>query len=274
MTKLKDVPPPSFRRRQAANIPVEQQIEWVKQEWRKNPRISINGTNGMSDRMLTVFGRAIRTDELARIKVDINREMNEAMQQVKDGSNGHGPMNPVIKAADVPRVVKALEPQAPPAPSSPAPAPKSVSGKPGSTKSHADHVIRREFCRRYYEQHPTATSAEVRDACVREYGIGIDNIALGDCRRDAGIMRGLQVGSEAHQRWRERNAPAERRELARPVVTLKAAPVQSPADAIRAAVELLMESVPGLQSLSVTIADGRPKFRYSVQTVSEGEESL
>jgi len=256
MTKLQTNEPKEIIRKRAANVTLEEQVEWVKDLWRANPRLSINGTGGVSDRCLEQFGRAFRTEQLAKIKIEIQRELDEAMRQ---NSNGHHLPNPVLKQADVQRVLQATA------------APPARQNKPGSSRSLADTAVRRAFCRRYMQDNPHAIYTEVCAACKAEYGVGVDNVLLGEVRRELGLTHRLTKDSVAQRRFEAKQRQDE------PPPKRSAPPVRQmsrPEEAVRTAVELLVAEVPGLQSLTLEIKDGRPVVRYEVQTVARGDFSL
>lgn len=243
-----------------ADVSHQDICKWVKERWIADPRISVNGHGGMSDRVFEVFGRRLTPQQLGELKIESGRERNTMVNgATTNGTNGQqqrtGFNNPVIKPADIPKVVAAVAPPEPP-----------KIQKPGATKSMADATIRRSYALNYLKAHPNATNEEIGAAVLKEYGMGVGYGTIGDLRRELDVGIRKRRAGEMYPQTKAAPLP--------PAQNFVAPNTNGVADNIRAAIQMLRESVPNLQTLSLTIVNGEPTVKYTLAVVTEETVTL
>lgn len=250
----------------------EERMAFVRAKWIESPDLPINGRNGIIQLMSERFGKVARYEQLA----DFRRKMSECgdftplpirIEEVRSRQPDPKFSNPVIVDHELamPQHDAALVPVAKVAKRNPK--------ADGSGSSRADAAIRAEWARGYLEVNPKAPNSEIYAEMNPRFGKTTNGSTL------AAIRRGMRRAATYKQ--------------PRPVVTLKptlkpaaepqpAPPkepmnqrkrqqTQSPAEAIKAAVEMLLEDLPNLRRVEVLIVDGKPRVKWEVATVEMGE---
>jgi hypothetical protein len=157
-----------------------------------------------------------------------------------------------------------------------------------SPRDPADAKVREDYARSIAR--PGMTFAELRDTVAERFGWGVSHatgaIILAEVHREAGTARPHGGGlaampperrraiSEkgARARWAHREEPAP---PARPSRVPSAARSDDPDAQIKAAVDLLLESVPALVALHVTREPGqRPDVEFELRLVQSGRFKL
>ena len=280
-----------------------ERLEFCKQSWIKDPHIPINGNNGMNQRLLEKYGTAARAEQLMTLRSEIRAEEKAKKEAAaKKLRESKKPFNPVMHANNLRKKeaeqAKQLKipapPHAPPVPKPPSfPEPlltqesppvelmPDVTSKdtpiPGSTKSSRDVQMRYDYARLYFQMHPEARNDEVTNAVKAKFGgMGINGTSL------ANIKERLGVG-QRHPRRRARNyrKPHKVKEETKAMPKTQEISAERPKlpvlpeEAIRAAVQMLLDEVPNLRSLELTIdEDGRPSVEWEVATVRTGTIEL
>lgn len=263
-------------RRETGYVSTPEKIVWVKKQFEEDPKMSINGSGGISDRMMTVFGHAFRGDMLKGLKADalneLRRKKEKEMQEQKQ-KNGSPPpalFNPVLKPADLNQL-----------------------NSPGGTRSMDDMKIRYQYVYEFMRRNPRARNREIDQSMRDKFGISVDRYFFTECRRRLGLSHRytkqmLDPNSATTRKLRNAKAIADWALLgairppddadAAPAPTAARAPTadrapaiemtevrakprkQTPADVIKTAVQLLLSEVPELQSLSLVIErqNGKP----------------
>lgn len=253
-------------RRETGYVSTPEKIVWVKKQFEEDPKMSINGSGGISDRMMTVFGHAFRGDMLKGLKADalneLRRKKEKEMQEQKQ-KNGSPPpalFNPVLKPADLNQL-----------------------NSPGGTRSMDDMKIRYQYVYEFMRRNPRARNNEIDEAMRGKFGISVDRYFFTECRRRLGLSirrtkQMLDPNSSTSRKLRNAKAIADWALLGAvkplpddaPAPTAAPAPApaapaiqmtevrakpkkQAPADVIKTAIQLLLSEVPELQSLSLVI---------------------
>ena len=170
---------------------------------------------------------------------------------------------------------------------------------PGTTMTRADSRIRYDWCKEFLLLNPDARNSDVNKACKAVFGMGANGSAIGDMRRMLGIGIVKQRVDERHRSVRSPigrvavpaavipDPPAVEATVI-PVPPPAVAPVMEhpgdapaarqssdPASVIKAAISMLLEEVPNLRLLTVTINDdGIPDVAFRVQTIVSGKVIL
>lgn len=140
--------------------------------------------------------------------------------------------------------------------------------KPGTGRGRKDSAIRKDFARMIAAEKPDMIAVDLVAAVKAEYGYGIDTEAACEILRRA---RGLK--KYEHQKANAAPPVAAPRTPAPPVA--KPSQASTAADAIRAALTLLLDEVPSLKTLNLSIDDkGKPHVEWTVYEVSAGKIEL
>jgi hypothetical protein len=328
----------------------KERLDYCRQEWERDPTIPINGRGGMSRRLLEIFGKTARDEQLIVIR-------NEIVAKHKERKKERQRMNPVLtneqrlaltkpptekriveNVENVERARDAAEEKKQPA----APVPLKVVSDdaerkefekkvaaalpeepkkarsiplvpaPGAGRTIEDAAVRYEFARDFIRRHPDAINAKVQSMLVDQFGKGISTNALGTIRRELGVGR-IRRRRNERARTTKRSRPVAQMPVPTPEPApapppqveptkeplVEAVPVkeeksavsvkteestkgpnapkqggsQEPAEAIRAAVQMLLEEVPSLRRLELNVSDdGKPSVKWAVRT--EGELEL
>lgn len=266
-----------------------ERLEYCRKLWIEDPHIPLNGSKGMNQQLLEKYGIAARAEQLMTLRSEIRTEQKAKAEAEKAAkiAKAKRPFNPVMHKtkSTVHKVVNHPKPPAVPNPPS-FPEPLLVSPPvelmpdvtssdtpiPGSTKSSRDVQMRYDYARLYFQMHPEARNDEVIAAVKAKFGgMGINGTSL------ANIKERLGVG-QRHPRRRARNYrkpyKAKDETMANTQPAERSKGVQ-PEEAIRAAVQMLLDEVPNLRSLELTIdEEGRPSVEWEVATVRTGTIEL
>jgi len=246
----------------------KERLEFAESRFRESINISINGPCGLNRELTEKFGVAIRNDVLNAMR----EEVREAMAKEKAGSErrteeARAMGRPVLSRSDVDRIARAAIPKVTRRP---------VVLAPGAGRSTDDAKIRYDFARSYLQRHPNAMNKEVLPAVQREFGIGINGSTVGTIRRELGVGR-------IKRRHNERRRPSPPAPKPKPAIVEHFDPhpfapetPATPIDTIRIAVQMLVDEVPNLRSLTLTIVDGKPSVTYgfAVNRIETGEIEL
>jgi len=232
-------------RRKASAV---ERMEFAQRLFGADPDLGINGKGGAMERMKMEFGLYPRAEQLLPLRAEARSrraQMNPVLS--KEQVEKMKPPLLVVKESAARTEPEPTEPEMPPA--------------PGTTRSHHDAQIRYDFAREYLRKNPKAINEEIIEVVRTQFGMGIDASAVGSLRRELGVGIRKKRRTEASKA----EVPA-RRELT----------TRSDAGAaVKAALSLLLEEVPGLRSLSLTVDDdGRPSVSFEVATVAKGKVML
>jgi hypothetical protein len=275
-------------------------LAWVEEQWLADPTIPLNGRHGMQQRLLEVFGVAARDEQLLAIRqatrdqLRAEGKLDGKGRVVKPEPQDKKPLTQKLQLPALPEPKPVPKPEPEPEPEKkmhhdkplrivaadkpPQPGTKRVpvvSG-PGTTKSTEDTRIRASWAADYLRRNPNARNADVIAATKAHFGMGLCSRAIGDIRRQLGVGIIKRRVGESHRHIRD---PLGVVEVPTESVTPKETSMprakrqtQSPQDVIKAALVMLLEEVPGLRSLTVTIDDdGKPHVDYKVETVVSGK---
>jgi hypothetical protein len=247
----------------------EERVAWVRKQFVKDPSISVMGVGGMHWRMKEIFGKSMSTDELHKIRREALLERKE-MEDKKFN-------NPVLKKEDIDRlkdktaviIKKNMSPVLSVVPPSQQPVPAStpVTGSKDEPKtagvgmSQAAVNIRFEYARSIVDRNPSITINAVNEEVKKKFGMGTCPRRLrtyvagvrGKHRSDMGIKR-VQTPRAASPEPTQ-TAPAaptpQTPKLDISNITIKKS--ASTEEVIVAAVQMLLEDVPGLKCLNLKI---------------------
>lgn len=270
-----------------------ERLEYCRKLWIEDPHIPLNGSKGMNQRLLEKYGIAARAEQLMTLRSEIRTEQKAKAEAAKI-EKAKRPFNPVMPKKRTEKVnivaIEAVPPkpiQVPKLPSFPEPLLVSPTVElmpdmtskdtpiPGSTKSSRDVQMRYDYARLYFQMHPEARNDEVTAAVKAKFGgTGINGTSL------ANIKERLGVG-QRHPRRRARNYRKPHKAKETTVADTQEMRIERqksvvlPEEAIRAAVQMLLDEVPNLRSLELTIDDeGRPSVEWEVATVRTGKIEL
>lgn len=253
-------------------LSVGDRLQWAREQWRKNPDLSVNGPRGMYARMMEVFGVAAKTEQLAQVRAEVRREVSTQEELIPMSK----PPVKISKPVLTPEQAKVFVPSStvpasdsPTAPEPVAPGPAApVDLEPGQGSSRLDIQVRR----RYAEQVATKdmSAAQVAARVKERYGVGLDTVFI--CELLA-RLRGRERRSDWSGR-RSSSIPLTPREEApeRPARPERPSAAQRGEEAeIEAAVAMLLEACPGLVELHVLRGeDGQPEVNFRIETVRAG----
>lgn len=144
-----------------------------------------------------------------------------------------------------------------------------------------ENVLAREmYAREYIRQHPDATNAQIREAQVAQFGMASAAKRMTEIKEDelAQVAKELKrqerkeardADPYAHQRAQERKAARQQ-----PAPEPKT-PAQLVAEAVAAASELLIDSIPNLSSFTLLRdAAGKTTVSYKTRKVVEDEGTI
>jgi hypothetical protein len=283
-----------------------ERLEYCRKLWIEDPHIPLNGSKGMNQRLLEKYGIAARAEQLMTLRSEIRTEQKDKAEAAKAAkiAKAKRPFNPVMpknktKAADsitsrTASTVHKVVPPIPPVPKPPnfpepllVPAVKAVElipdvtsrdkPIPGSTKSSRDVQMRYDYARLYFQMHPEARNDEVITAVKTKFGgMGINGSSLADIKERLGVGQRHPRRRARHHNDKPSKVTKEKTMETTQEVRIerpKVAPL--PEEAIRAAVQMLLDEVPNLRSLELTIDDeGRPSVEWEVATVRTGKIEL
>lgn len=253
----------------------QERIDYAKARWQEDPTITINGKNGMNQRLMEVFGICARAEQLMAVRSEVLASKAKAKEvgtpvltaQQREQFDAPKP-KPILSLVNGSKENGMSEDKKPiTIPVVPA---------PGTGRTINDAKIRYDFARGFQQRHPDATMRQIVEEVRRQFGIGIDNIAIGTIRRELGI-------GFIRRRRGEMNRPhppapkAKPEPIAQVEVKPPHRPVHGPPEeVIKAAVQMLLEEVPGLQRLELVVEDGKPKvsFDVAINRVESGKVEL
>ena len=276
------------------DTPVEERIRWAKERWREDPNISLNGRAGMHQRMKFVFGVSAHNDQLAQARAEVMAEkpLNPVLKPEQVAALKRQPVV-VPKPLQQPAQVKsaettdwnptsALKPVIITGNEVPPPLVTEIHGGGGSHTAAEDkharlgtgngqaHSAERiRFARNFIVNCRTVPRvAEVRDAVKREFGVGLNGTHIAEIIRE--------------QTGRTKRRIRTAMEMAASPVEVKPEPPFNPPPAtrpgppnpdeqaaadIRAAIEMLVEQVPRLRTLTLKVVNGKPQAEFELEVV-------
>lgn len=262
------------RKAQRTTLKGAERLAWAKARWLEDPDISVMGSpDGMYQRMMERFGVAAPKEQLAAVKLEAERQVAREEARARR-ERPKKPFNP-------PRLVVATpepepEPEAPSDP--PRTVPASQAPRPGTTKSFEDSEIRFRYAKALIDEDPRRSLRSVTKLVRDEYGIGVDTGKLGDY---AAKVRGRRRSDHGYSSPARATAAEERRGVtSAPAARAPATPAPrprtgAPEDAIRAAVQLMLEEVPELQRFTLERDEnGDPVVDYELARVTRGSVKL
>jgi hypothetical protein len=259
----------------------QERIDYAKARWEEDPNITINGKNGMNQRLMEVFGLCARAEQLMAVRSEVLAARAKAREvgtpvltpQQREEFDAPRPTLCVVNGSKEDEMSDEKPTRTTP-----------VVPAPGTTRSINDAKIRYDFARSYQQRNPGAPMRQIIDAVKDEFGIGIDNTAVGTIRRELGI------GNIKRRRQESRRPhPPAPKPKPEPIARVEATPYPTdpgkvsvirysgpPEEVIKAAVQMLLEEVPGLQRLTLVVKDGKPKvtFEVAINRVESGEVEL
>ncbi|MDX1421507.1 MAG: hypothetical protein R3322_00115 [Kiloniellales bacterium] len=160
-------------------------IEWVREQWRNDPHITINGKDGMNQRLLEVFGVAMRAESLMDIRSEVRAEAAKAQKEKEKFSNSMSEKVQAIRESwsekKAPPPLKLVEE------TSEEKGAGVVAKKKNSSRSRSDTRIRREWARRLIQGNPSFSNLEVMEAVRNKFGIGMSEHTVTS-------IRGIDLG--------------------------------------------------------------------------------
>lgn len=255
----------------------KERLDWARERWGEDPGISVQGRNGMVERMKEIFGVVPRSEELHRIRREVLAERSE---------DAKGLPPPV----DLCRECK-CEPCSC--------GTGAVYPEPGSTRSIEDRAIRIRYARHVIDT-TNLVIPQVQKAVREKFGLGLDHYSI----------------NEYYLAARGKKAPARRKRLtpdpkpgvfAKPRVALRSVGSHQPslplerspspldnkskqsasdeaakkivaqissggtADTISVALRMLLDDIPGLVELTYRRGEG---VEYKVEQVTTGKVTL
>ena len=257
--------------------------KWVVDQWVKDSTIGINGRDGMVGRLLEVFGKTLRTEDLVRLRDDAHKQRDDKTKETTDmAARRHRQQhrqafNPVLK----PATVISLKGSSSSQPSADTMPKKKKPTGPGHGTSREDQALRREYAVECLSADPAARNVDINAKIVKKYGLKVSQNTLAQARRELGIVK---VAGTVKKTPKKLNGAAPKGFPPTPMPKAKAkaakakrapkASNEGPIEVIRTAIEMLVEDVPGLRNLELSIENGKPRVTYEVQTVQTGELDL
>jgi transcriptional regulator with XRE-family HTH domain len=275
-----DEPEPTTKRKRVSSVG---RLLWATRLWREDLNIPINGDDGMLAQMQAQFGEGAPLTDLQNLRNNIRHELaRKAREESRDkplGASIQDRIAPPPTPMPPPARVMSKPPPAPPPPPSEDPMPM-------KDRTFQGTLRRREVFSRILETYADLPLVKLQRMLRERTGAQMDHYAASKMWKEARAKSGLPLGSHVKDETEMVGLENRRRRLGLPPLEPEATPSIEPGpeppmapmrtsveQQLLAAVQLLREAVPGIQTLTIG-DDGSIDYTMSETVVRSGRLKL
>lgn len=166
-----------------------ERLEWIREQWRRDPTIPVAGKGGMKDRCMEVFGCSPTASELTELHAKVAKgpigqqfnpvikpEVAASLRGLKDDfvKSAPWPKEPQLAVLEGGKLkVESMAQDKIPSSTTPT-ADSASSAKPTQTGGVSTSESRRAFAMEILKSNPDARTEDIQKAVKDRYGVGID----------------------------------------------------------------------------------------------------